>query len=716
MIRLKLPVNERALIHTRKTAFLRFLAILFVLPGTAALSLGQTANLTTLYGFCSQANCADGAAPWAGLIQASDGNFYGTTQYGGDLNACTLSGTAVGCGTAFRLTPAGVLTTLHSFNGADGSNPYSNLIQGSDGNFYGTAIFGGNLSDCTNNAAPGCGVVFKITPSGKMTTLYEFTGGSDGANPYSGLVQGSDGSLYGTTQANGTFGLCCGTIFKITTSGVLTTIYRFDGSTDGDLPSFPLLEGSDGNFYGTTDNGGTDGYGTAFQLTPAGGYSVIGTFSYGLHPSGLVEYWDDSYYGTTYSGGQYGFGTFFTVAADQLTTLYSFTDDAYGGFPASGVFPASDGNFYGTTTNDDGTIFKLTPFLSKLTTLYTFTDGTDGGYPQASLIQGSDGALYGTTVDYGPGDGGGTVYRLATSPSLAAPVQLSLSDSSISPGSPVVLTWQVLNAFSNTMQLCYAFVQNSPTGAGKWAGKQTGTYSSSTRLFTGSVTITPTVSDTYTYALTCGGRESGFATLTVAASKTSSTTALSASPNPAFVGQSVTLKATVTGSGTTPTGSVNFSAEGVTLGSASLNSSGVASVTANSNGIPPGSYPVIATYAGNVSYSSSASNPVSVTLTKAATTTTLTVSPNPVSSPATATLTASVTRSGSGSAGFATGSVTFSSEGIVLGSAKLDASGVATLKASSAGIPSGAYSVTAAYSGDSSDDKSVSSAALVTVK
>jgi uncharacterized repeat protein (TIGR03803 family) len=181
------------------------------------------------------------------LTLGSDGNFYGTTQGGGDAN---------GDGTIFKITPAGVLTTLYTFSGSDGRLPFGGLIQASDGNFYGTTDGGGG----------GYGTVFKITPAGVLTTLYAFKGGADGAYPYYALTQGSDGNLYGTTAMGGdTNG--DGTIFEITPAGILTTLYTFTGAADGSNPYAGLTQDGYGGFYGTAANGGQNGLGVLFKLT-----------------------------------------------------------------------------------------------------------------------------------------------------------------------------------------------------------------------------------------------------------------------------------------------------------------------------------------------------------------------------------------------------------------------------------------------------------------
>src|SRR5271169_1914955 len=239
-------------------------------------------TLTALYTFCSQVNCTDGAEPFSGLVVAG-GNFYGTTYYGG-LN---------GQGTIFEVTPAGQLTTLHNFAGGptDGAYPIAGLVQ-VGGNFYGTTQGGG---------ANGAGTVFEITPAGQLTILYSFctqTGCTDGDGPYGGLVQATNGNLYGTTPSGGANG--AGTVFEITPAGQLTTLYSFcsqTNCTDGIQPYAGLVQATNGNFYGTTRGGGATGVaGTVFEITPAGQLTTLYSFcsqpgcSDGLHPfAGLVQ-------------------------------------------------------------------------------------------------------------------------------------------------------------------------------------------------------------------------------------------------------------------------------------------------------------------------------------------------------------------------------------------------------------------------------------------
>lgn len=287
-------------------------------------------HLTTVYSFCSLAGCADGADPLAGVAQANDGNFYGTTFLGG-------SGGGVGNGTIFEVTPQGKLTTLYDFfctptDCSDGSGPQAVLVQAVNGNFYGTIV-----SD----------KIFEVTPAGQFTTLYTFCSlpnCADGNNPYGALIQASNGIFYGTTQNGGGTAYCpedCGTVFEATSSGKVSTLYDFCSQIDcveGYRPVAALIQASDGNLYGTAEWGGRNNGGTIFKITTQG----------------------------------------------ELTALYSFCslvncDD--GTQPSSSLFQATDGNFYGTVSSGGksgacyggcGTIFSLSvglgPFVETLPT------------------------------------------------------------------------------------------------------------------------------------------------------------------------------------------------------------------------------------------------------------------------------------------------------------------------------------------------------------
>jgi uncharacterized repeat protein (TIGR03803 family) len=322
-------------------------------------------TLTTLYSFCPETGCPDGKNPGAlGLgTDMNDVNFYGEAGGGGTL----------GNGTIFKFTGEGTPTTLHNFDGTDGSSPGDRIVQVGSGDFYGTTFFGGNLTECFGI---GCGTVFQITPSGTLTTLYDFcslSGCTDGAVLFESLAQGANGDFYGATWGGGAGN--GGTIFKITPTGTLTTLYSFcvvnyPFCGDGSNPIGPVL-GRDGNFYGTTASGGANGEGSVFKITSSG----------------------------------------------TLTTIYSFCASVActdGADARNGIILGSDGNFYGTTyyggTHDEGTIFKVTP-AGVLTTLHSF-DGTDGYDQIGVLFQATNGALYGQTT-MGGSNGDGTIFSLA---------------------------------------------------------------------------------------------------------------------------------------------------------------------------------------------------------------------------------------------------------------------------------------------------------------
>ncbi len=387
---------------------LLFLILLFLTLGAQP---APAQVLTIVHNFVG----SDGASPASGLIHPSDGNLYGTTAGGG--TNCSPAG---GCGTVFKITPGGTLTTLHSFAGppGEGREPWAGLIQGSDGNFYGTTAEGGaNICGVVE-----CGTVFKITPNGTLTVLHNFAGG-DGASPYSGLVQASDGNFYGTTQ-NGGLNDCiygCGIVFKITPDGTLTVLHSFERS-DGGGPSAGLVQGSDGNLYGATFYGGADNDGTVFKITPDGTLTTLHSFmgppGDGANPgAGLIQASDGNFYGTTFAGGAncspYGCGTVFKMTpSGTLTVLHSFAGSD-GANPGAVLMQASDGNFYGTTAyggaNNFGTVFKITPD-GTLTTLHSLAE-SDGQYPASGLVQLSGGNFYGTGYDGGV-DNKGTIFRV----------------------------------------------------------------------------------------------------------------------------------------------------------------------------------------------------------------------------------------------------------------------------------------------------------------
>jgi uncharacterized repeat protein (TIGR03803 family) len=321
--------------------------------------ISTAGNLTVAHDFCSTSSCvngvvAEGEFPNAGVIQALNGNFYGTT-FGGNSGASW--------GSVFKMTPNGTLTTLYAFcllsapNCTDGYVPTAPLVQGTDGNFYGTTSSGGTGFENSG------GTVFKITAAGKLTTLYSFcskTNCTDGSNPQAGLVQASDGNFYGTTQQGGNQTCIggCGTIFRITPAGKLTTLHSFCSEAncdDGTNPIAGLIQATDGNLYGTTFDGGANNAGTIFEISLSGGFSVFYPFcseAYctdgGTAYAPLLQASDGNFYGTTYFGGATGQGVIYRITpAKQLTVLYNF--NSINANPVSPLTQDTNGTFYGTT-------------------------------------------------------------------------------------------------------------------------------------------------------------------------------------------------------------------------------------------------------------------------------------------------------------------------------------------------------------------------------
>jgi uncharacterized repeat protein (TIGR03803 family) len=348
-------------------------AALIAVAGFPGKSAAQT--LITLYSFCPGGfPCSDGAGPGSGgsgVIADASGNLYGTTEFGG---AVSYPG-----GTVFKVTPTGSETVLYSFTGgSDGSLPNAGLIADAAGNLYGMTNAGGVVC-----IGIGCGVVFEVTPSGTETVLHRFTFG-DGATPVAGsLIADAAGNLYGTTSAGGTGNQ--GTVFQLMPSGTLTVLYTFTGGSDGAAPSAGLIADGVGNLYGTASAGGTSGNGTVFKVMPSGTETVLYSFcpggvtcTDGVNPeANLIADAAGNFYSTTQNGGSpnvcgggVGCGTVFKLTPSGTeTVLYSFcpgggscTD---GAGPVAGLIADAAGNLYGTTsaggTSGHGTVFKVTP-------------------------------------------------------------------------------------------------------------------------------------------------------------------------------------------------------------------------------------------------------------------------------------------------------------------------------------------------------------------
>jgi uncharacterized repeat protein (TIGR03803 family) len=393
--------------------------VLFVLVGQSFNASAQT--VTNLYSFFGR--FTDGGDPESSLVQGADGNLYGTAlggfaRFGSNDNGCV-----------FRISLSGGFTNLHSFQYSDGARPGAGLVQGSDGNFYGTTTVGGNTNV---NHGIGFGTVFRMTPSGTLSSLYSFTGAPDGAFPFAALVQGKDGDFYGTTSeggitTNGQFGY--GTIFRISPSGNYTNLYSFKNYPNDGSDPLALVQGSDGNLYGTTEGGGANHDGTVFRISPTGDYTNLHSFSNspddGMVPgAGLVQGSDGNFYGTTQNGGNNrspqapnGVGTVFRISLNgDYTNLYAFTGPPDGEAPSGSLIQGSDGNLYGVMENggafNNGTLFRIN-LNGIYSNLYSFGGfPRDGSQPNAALVQGIDGNFYGMTT-FGGINNSGTVYRLS---------------------------------------------------------------------------------------------------------------------------------------------------------------------------------------------------------------------------------------------------------------------------------------------------------------
>jgi uncharacterized repeat protein (TIGR03803 family) len=376
-----------------------------------------------LYSF---AGGSDGADPQAALI-AVNGEFYGTTSAGGNRGCAAGHG---GCGTVYEVNSAGHERVLHSFKGGtDGSEPEASLVD-TNGRLYGTTASAGGYG-CKTKYERGCGTVFEMPLSGKERVLYRFRGGTQGAKP-SSLLTLLNHSYYGETNAGGNGGCYrqgCGVIFKISSSGRETVVYTFKAGQDGAAPSGGLTL-SRGDFYGTTTGGGsyacywTGGCGTVFKMTPSGNESVVHVFTGnpgdGAFPESGLVLLNSSLYGTTFSGGNFNCGltyylpcgTVFEVGASgHEKVIYNFKGGTDGAFPNNVI--AVNGDLYGTTgtggSRGCGTIFKVTP-AGQETILYEFTGGNDGCGPDSGLVD-VNGTLYGTT-EGGGAYADGTVYAV----------------------------------------------------------------------------------------------------------------------------------------------------------------------------------------------------------------------------------------------------------------------------------------------------------------
>jgi uncharacterized repeat protein (TIGR03803 family) len=382
------------------SAHFRIVALVFMLAAAAATAPAQT--YTDLHDFSPNAGPND---PFFSVIaQGRDGNMYTTSSQG-------FTGRQ---GDVFKITPEGRVTELHEFNGPDGEAPIGGLTLATDGKFYGTTAFGG---------AFGFGTIFSITAGGALQTLYSFQDKNDGSLPNAAPIQGEDGNFYGVSSSCTGFAEnnhCLtenankfGAVYKITAKGKFTVLHTFNGR-DGANPFGHLLQASDGNFYGTTLDGGAHNLGVIFRISQSGEFKVLFNFDskFGAGPvAPLTQGNDGNLYGVT--SGPDG-GTVFKLGCNGVTILHNFAGGENGTNPVGGLVQATDGKFYGTNNIGPldfvgGVIFRISP-AGSFRTLHPF-DFTSGGSAQTTILQHTNGLLYGETC-CGGFFGIGVFYRL----------------------------------------------------------------------------------------------------------------------------------------------------------------------------------------------------------------------------------------------------------------------------------------------------------------
>jgi uncharacterized repeat protein (TIGR03803 family) len=391
-------------------------------------------QIKELFGFPCPSNCPDGWSPDGGLVQASDGNFYGTASQGGD------GGESQARGTIFRILASGEFKLLFTFatdgngNFTNGSQPFAGLVEGIDGALYGTTATGG---------ANDAGVIFKISKAGRFQVLHHFCsqpGCADGSTPFALLALGNDGKLYGTASAGGGSG--AGTIFRITDAGTFTVLHTLNGSSDGSQPMGGLMQATDGNFYGATNTETDNLAANLVRVTPGGDFAVVAPLPFLGNLQGQLL---QGVNGKLYGGIQYD-ALFDVSAADGVQLLLALDTEEDGDSPLqAGLMQGSDGNLWGTSAGEGfgnyGVVYAITPD-GQFVKNFAFNCSNGGGGESASL-QGSDGKLYGTTAGCGTDANGqrafGEVYSLdaGLQPPLAGIAELSPKSGSV--GAKVVL-------------------------------------------------------------------------------------------------------------------------------------------------------------------------------------------------------------------------------------------------------------------------------------
>lgn len=456
------------------------LSLLAMASGAAhAATSTQAANVLPVVALSASGVTEAPTAPRGDAILASDGNIYFASSAGGK-----------GAGAVGKLTPTGTLSVLYaSASGDEGISSYARLVQGGDGNLYGTTYLGGEH---------GAGTVFRVTLAGSYSVIYSFDDERRSPKlPYTGLVQGPDGYLYGTTLRGGQPDK--GTIYRIATDGTaFTVLHEFDGA-NGENPEGTLVVGDDGALYGTTLQGGEDNRGTIYRITTAGAFTLLYSFprlsefntsglatnAVGANPRAGLLASGGVFYGTAYQGGANGFGTVFRVTpAGDLSVVHAFAGPSFGaGFPLSGITQDAAGNLYGTTERggyvNRGAAYRIDP-AGTFTLLHGYTgSAVEGMQPYAGLLLAND-SIYSFSFSDSFG-GAGAITKLDTGAAGVLPVTLSVSATDITVGSNISVNW------------------NAPAGStcirvGSWEGNTT---------VSGSESVTPSSAGIYTYGLSC---------------------------------------------------------------------------------------------------------------------------------------------------------------------------------------------------------------------
>jgi hypothetical protein len=693
-------------LKTRSTLLLFLLAATLASSPCLLAPAAHAQTVTNLHDYDFPADGSGGSLPFGNLIQATDGNIYGTILGGGPSYNDGIGGT----GGIFKITPAGVYSILYACNdaGSDCNGPVS-LVQLQDGNLYVVSSEGG---------AYGYGNLFTVSLAGLFTDLHDFSNDANGAYPNDNMTVGTSGSsiiLWGVNSGSESAGDLApwGNIWSYKPnlgngSPVFSNYYTFLQNTYGFDPISGVAQ-IGGKLYTTTQFGGSDGCGTLIKLAN-GTPTLLHMFTCGAdgaYPQGEPKLYTDGFlYGITVengSGPDYG-SIWKAGLSTGFTTLYTFTGSRHN--PNSTVTFDNSGNMLFTAgkggSNSVGGLYLESRGGGAVDDLFDYSaNSVEGEGPYAQPFIDNAGHLWTESFSGGSGESLGAIDTWSLSSETSAPIHISISPSTASPNAKAVVSWYTTNSWSDGEQYCFGS-GNSDTG---WTGKQQ-TGQATSNEYAGTYTTSFANSGTYTFGITCGGTETAIATLQIGSV---SSVAITASANPISEGQSETLGVTVSGNSGYPTGKVALSVAGTAIGSVTL-ANGTGKLVASTAGIGPGTYPITATYPGDSTYTPSTKT-INITVESGGPSATTTTVSAPASlAPSQAfTITATVKKtSGSGAP---TGTVTFKQGSTTLGTGTLNGSGVATLN-TAAPSTIGSYNITANYGGDTNDTASSGTATI----